>query len=394
MLPVIFLTACGDDEGPDPIVPSNGQSKTENVEPAGQSMQIRFNAADVWTAHVEYAEDTSSRSADEWITLQQTSGPAGDCTLNYSVESNRTGVQRQADIVILCQGASCDFTIIQDPDETPLPEEELAVHVKIKNYGAWTDSREYIGESECTFYYNQDGTPSGFMFKEQEENEMEPSVPASRLTEYVDILTEGRITFNGNEVTCNIRTTEKSSLNSTVKTETSEHHAVLSNGRVVSGWYKYDDEDKVTYELSYNDLGQLVKSVGHEDIDTYTHNVEWTDGNISRIKLGGIATANFTSGSQKNLHTSFDVNMLWNDDNEVLDFAVGDCTRIWSIFGMTGTHSKKIFENVTDDNLGHSDYKITVEKNTAQETKAVVTDSKSLPYEIYEYEITYPSSLK
>ena len=95
------FASCSDDGKDDgnKIVPSEGQSQTETVDAIGQDMQLWFYATDSWTAHVEYTRASTTREDSDWITLHQTSGMAGECSISYTVADNATGSRRQADIV-------------------------------------------------------------------------------------------------------------------------------------------------------------------------------------------------------------------------------------------------------------------------------------------------------
>lgn len=394
-IPLLFIsTACGnndDDPETDPITLIEGQTQTVTVPAIGENQTLQFHASEPWTAHVEYTR-SSARSDEEWIILNQTSGEPGDSYVSYSIEDNATGKQRQADIVILCSGESYTFTIIQKPDENPSPDVDMTVHVKVHSYVVYGNNREEDGESEYHFYFNPDGSPRGFMFKSRDEVVDSPAGPTRS---WVDNLTEGVIRYEGNEISCTEVLTMTDN-NGNVSTEKSEHHAVLSDGRVVSGWYQYDNEDKVSYELTYNALGQLIRSTQKDNDETNVHDVDWNNDNMRGIFWDSRGSASFTPGQEENLHSSFDLNMLWIQDFEMLDFAFGDCSRIWSIFGLTGKPSRNIFHNADENVFGDtSTYTIDVVKNTKIQTKAIVTFmNNSGTQNVDEYEITYPSSLK
>lgn len=281
-IPLFFIaTACGnndDDPEADPITPIDGQTQTVTVPAIGENQTLQFHASEPWTAHVEYT-NSSLRSVEEWIILNQTSGEPGDSYVSYSIEDNATGKQRQANIVILCSGESYTFTIIQKPDESPSPDVDMTVHVKVHSYVVYGDNREEDGESEYHFYYNADGSPRGFMFKTRDEVVDSPAGPTRS---WVDNLTEGVIRFEGNEISCTEVLTMTDN-NGNVSTEKSEHHAVLRDGRVVSSWYQYDNEDKASYELTYNALGQLIRSIQKDNDETNVHDVDWDNDNMRSI---------------------------------------------------------------------------------------------------------------
>ena len=413
MLTIMASFASCSDDGKDDdgnkIVPSEGQSQTETVDAIGQDMQLWFYATDSWTAHVEYTRASTTREDSDWITLHQTSGMAGECSISYTVADNATGSRRQADIVILCSDVSYAFTIIQEADEIPSTEEEMTVKVKVKSYLNYGDRREFDGETEYRFYFNSDGQPTGFMCKSRDEIVFVPDAPSESKRKvstrddignqdhelYVDNVTEGKIRYNGNEVSCTEVLT-MTYYNGNVETEKNEHHAVMRDGRIVSGWYQYDNEDKVSYELTYNALGQMIRSTQKDNRETNVHDVDWNGDNMQVITWDSRGLASFSAGTEKNLHSVFDVNMFWIQESEMLDFAFGDCSRIWSLFGMTGKTSANIFKHVDETVFGDpTKYTIDILKNTMLQTKAIVTliGNSGIQYE-HEYEITYPSSLK
>ena len=118
-LPMMWLTACSEDEGketpepvPEPDQPAIVIPDTENTAPvmeqAGGTTALRFTASAAWTAEA----NAITRAAD-WISVQPTHGEAGDVTLTITTQPNNTYDERNAAIVITCGKEQKTLTVSQ-----------------------------------------------------------------------------------------------------------------------------------------------------------------------------------------------------------------------------------------------------------------------------------------
>lgn len=114
----LLLAACSDENKesssptPEPDEPSIVIPDTEDTAPVldqqGGTATVSFTAAADWTA-----EATAITRALDWVSVQPTSGTAGDVTLTITTQPNDTYDERNAAIVLTCAGERTTFTVSQ-----------------------------------------------------------------------------------------------------------------------------------------------------------------------------------------------------------------------------------------------------------------------------------------
>ena len=114
----LLLAACSDENKesssptPEPDEPSIVIPDTEDTAPVleqqGGTATVSFTAAADWTA-----EATAVTRALDWVSVQPTSGTAGDVTLTITTQPNDTYDERNAAIVLTCAGERTTFTVSQ-----------------------------------------------------------------------------------------------------------------------------------------------------------------------------------------------------------------------------------------------------------------------------------------
>jgi hypothetical protein len=117
MLACTSLPSCGDDEH-GKIELSKGESSKVTVAANTSSGSINFTAAAPWSAYTS----TQSRSSDsvDWIHLDTTGGSAGEVSLTFTLDSNTTGSNRTAYIIIVCDDETLTITITQTTETDAL----------------------------------------------------------------------------------------------------------------------------------------------------------------------------------------------------------------------------------------------------------------------------------
>ena len=96
-----------------PIVVASGTDLNPVISVEGGSTQIRFTANDSWTVSI-----VETKSVD-WISVDKTSGGAGDITLNVTVSPNDTYDSRKAALQIKSGSTVVSIEFTQEKAETP-----------------------------------------------------------------------------------------------------------------------------------------------------------------------------------------------------------------------------------------------------------------------------------
>ena len=114
----LLLAACSDENKEsssptsEPDEPSIVIPDTEDTAPVleqqGGTATVSFTAVADWTA-----EATAVTRALDWVSVQPTSGTAGDVTLTITTQPNDTYDERNAAIVLTCAGERTTFTVSQ-----------------------------------------------------------------------------------------------------------------------------------------------------------------------------------------------------------------------------------------------------------------------------------------
>ena len=121
----LLLAACSDENKesssptPEPDEPSIVIPDTEDTAPVldqqGGTATVSFTAAADWTA-----EATAITRALDWVSVQPTSGTAGDVTLTITTQPNDTYDERNAAIVLTCAGQQTTLTVTQKQQDALL----------------------------------------------------------------------------------------------------------------------------------------------------------------------------------------------------------------------------------------------------------------------------------
>jgi hypothetical protein len=160
-------------------------------------------------------------------------------------------------------------------------------------------------------------------------------------------------------------------------TGSSQHYAQLKDGRAVKGWYKWEDEDKVDWEATYDNAGYLASTKNNDGTSTWdTYTYSWKDGCIEKI----VWTANkrvvltYAFPDLENLHSTFDLNWVITPDIECYCFAAGDDTRMFAATGLMGNQSSLLLTAITEytsDSDTYS-YRMNYEENSLDRTVVTV----------------------
>ncbi|MCD8103158.1 MAG: hypothetical protein LUE26_11425 [Alistipes sp.] len=97
----------GNDGGAGIVIDDGQKQQALYADQTGGS--IKFTAADSWTASVEAA----TRAGADWLTLDKTSGSAGEATIGYTLGLNTTAEDRTASIAVASGGETTRISVTQ-----------------------------------------------------------------------------------------------------------------------------------------------------------------------------------------------------------------------------------------------------------------------------------------
>lgn len=120
------MASCSSDDEPGKIELSKGHSSNVSMYANQTNGEINFTAASSWSAWTS----TSSRASDDidWITLNTTSGSAGEVSLTFTLDYNNTGSSRTAYIIIVCEDEQISIKITQTTEEDENGDEPSTQH--------------------------------------------------------------------------------------------------------------------------------------------------------------------------------------------------------------------------------------------------------------------------
>jgi hypothetical protein len=389
MLAFTSLTSCSDDDNESgKIELSKGESTQVSVAANTSSGSIKFTAAAPWSAYTS----AQSRSSDgvDWIHLNTTSGSAGEVTLTFTLDSNNTGSNRTAYIIIVCDGETLTITITQttetDPDEEEGDEPQQTndggvIKINVQSY--YNGANGYVADSYYSTYSFEyrSGRPYRMVSESRDDIDPGPNPPADHDSYCINHETTD---FSWGSDLQSVKVTMQNNVTyypseRTEIEDKSEHYAEFKDGRAVKGWYKWDDEDRADWEATYDNAGYLASTKNNDGTSTWdTYTYSWKDGCVEKI----VWTANkrvvftYADPSLKNLHSTFDLNWVLPTDFEYYDFAAGDVTKVFAITGLMGTPSSLLLTAITEytsDNRTYS-YRMTYKENTANRTVVTVMD--------------------
>jgi hypothetical protein len=388
MLACASLTSCSDDE-PGKIELSKGESSKVTVAANTSSGSINFTAAAPWSAYTS----AQSRSSDgvDWIHLDTTNGSAGEVSLTFTLDSNTTGSNRTAYIIIVCEDETLTITITQttetDPDEGDYDEPQLSgsggsIVIMVQSY--YNGANGYVSDSYFSRYSFEylGGRPYRMESESRDDLATTPDAPADHDSYCINHETTE---FSWGSDSQSVKVTMQNNVTyypseRTEIEDRSEHYAEFKDGRAVKGWYKWDDEDnRADWEATYDNAGYLASTKNNDGTsswDTYTYS--WKDGCLEKI----VWTANkrvvftYADSGLKNLHSTFDLNWVLPPDLECYDFAAGDVTKVFAGTGLMGNPSGLLLTAITEytgDNHTYS-YRMNYKENTLDRTVVTVME--------------------
>lgn len=354
LLAAVSLTACDKgDETPSTITGYDPDqlNQTLYADQTSGSGNFTFTAAESWTTQVKNV--TRSAAADTWITLDPAQGGAGTVHMKIILSPNLTGVDRKAEIVIVCGDTTLTITVEQkgtteSGGEEPQPTARKIVRIDVES--AYTN--DYSGEEYTTFRYEEE------MLVEIITTETESYKGALQHT-WITTTSIDEVVQPGGGPAISVTTEE--SVDGKAARMLVEAVAQLENGRVTSCTREGVDYDKSDageawsdrFTLSYDAAGYLTGCVrvekGENDEDNFYST--WLGGNYTKVAWGGgsgLDEAVYGNTAYKN-NANLDLNAYFVLDSEGFDFSFGAQDKIFALCGYTGKRSANLATRVTEN---------------------------------------------
>lgn len=378
----IIMGACSSsDDEPRKIELAKDQSANMRV-PANQySGEIKFIASAAWSAWTS----TDSRGVDdvEWIHLNDKNGSAGSNTLSFTLDNN-TGEDRTAYIVIVCEDSKVSVTITQTTEDDPDNYEGNIGMVDIVCESYQNNAGQGYVLDKTTFYKIEfaKGLPVKMVSEWRDDIDTNPNQKDQDT--YCMNVESAYFKWNGNNVLVDMSTDVIYYPSKRHETEdASQHYAEFDTDgarHMKKGWYRWmEDPIQSDWTASYNADGYLLNTKNNDassEWNTYTYT--WENGSIKSISGtdGRRVTFTYADPSLLNLHREFDINWVLPKELECYDFAAGDITKMFTVFGLMGNPSKLLITEVTeyeDDDKTTYSYRMTYKENTYDKTVVRVT---------------------
>lgn len=382
---VCALSACSSsDDEPDKIIFPKDQPTSINI-PANQNSEvIHFTASAAWSAWTS----TESRDVNDvdWIHLETTHGSAGDAYLNFTLEYNNSGETRTAYIIITCEDTRIVITVTQTTEDDPDVPNTIGsgvVEIKVDRYEeASGQGFTFDGTTEYVLHY-ESIYPTGMTARWRDDMVSYPGAPADHDSYCLNMETTtfnwGNSPIDATDVTVNMVNEMTYYPSKRKEYESSQHYAEIKNGRVVKGWYRWDEDyNKSNWEASYDKNGYLVSSKNDDgDLPQVwdTHIFTWENGSLKKITCTSdrVITITYADPSLKNLHSSFDLNWVLPTELECYDFAAGDITKVFASTGLMGKTSNLLITAIEEyDGKDTYSYRMTYKENTKDKTVVTV----------------------
>jgi len=329
----MFATACDEPESEDYELKfiSVPAQTTLDAGATSLSQGITFRASSDWSAYAELdaltvnsAKNPNFDFTEVWISVSPESGKAGDNTIEVSLLPNTWGIERSANIIILCQDEKLTLHIVQKAENSgddPVPDKLQIRRITVSSYG--------------------DNVSMDFQYDEQGR------IVAVKSADGNDTC-EGVLKYTPNSVEYTLTYTEEG------ERYTERSVAALdAQGRIEKiDWYEDGVYDQ-TLNLSYDNLGFLTTRTMVKEQEEDTVKLEWTNGCITSYDWSYkyFSTINGETGTMTYTRypatTNLDLNWLLYQTEGLAFIASGDddfC--LYQIQGLCGNRSEYYIDNM------------------------------------------------
>lgn len=397
LVSVMLAVACSDKDDDDPgkLDPLPGQSTSVTYAANTGSGSVEFVAASNWSAWTD-SDPTRSPGDVEWIEIHNPNGGAGEVNLNFSLERNRSGQERTAYIVVVCEDDRMEFRITQSAvDDADDPTQSVYGRIVIEQirYAEGAGGMVPDGELHTELIY-ADG-----LLREMSTSYRD-DVDYGADEDYCETVETTGFDYSiAGKVSAMIRIESTYYPSGRKEIEVSEHSLDLKDSRGVSGFYRWTGEPDIHFEMTYDSAGYLKQSRNDDGGNEWTtYGFAWSGGNLQSISGDGSKVELvYADSSLLNRIPVFDLNWVFPTDLEAYDFAAGDITRIWAVAGLLGKTSRNLATSITEtDKYGTKRaYRMTYRENTLEKTVVRVESFSDNQLNSYsDWEIKYYGTLE
>lgn len=382
---LVAMTACSSDDDPKKIELADGTPAKLNLTANQTNGVVNFTASASWSAWTAKTTNGGPEEVD-WLTIGESRGSAGTASITITLEPNKTGKSRTAYIVIICE----DEKIVIEITQTV--EDDLASgHIKIictANYGEGIPTETTV----TTVEYGIDNRPI------QMKSAWRENYTSISGVGYRDIVRTYDFVWGENSVTINGSDVETDHSGNVVQGEKSHHVAKIEGKRVVSGSYSWDNERPSLWTASYDSNGHLLTTKNQDGKTVWdSYSLTWDNYLLKKIETsyGGVVNLAYSDESLRNHHRTFDLNWVLPQDMEHYDFAAGDVTRHFAVFGFMGEQSPLLATEISESDSGGTRSCRMIYKENSMERTVVRVEyyNNGRQSYSYEYEINYVNVL-
>ena len=248
VLTAALLLSCEEKEP----VPVSIDSQPSQIAAEGGSTSFTVTAPGTWTAAVQPASDGTAAA---WLTIDPASGEAGEHTVTLTAEANTAEEERTATVIVTSGSSSATVSVSQAgataQDEPEEPEEP--------------DTPDHTGLVKSVEFSHSEGEYSwAYLFNFEYDD-------LNRVSIVLTTMEDGDVAGYSNKFTYNE--------DGTAILER-DLYAVYGEGLEILSTYP----DKTSYDMSYNDQGQLIAIKDNIYQSSEMSNIfEWSNGD--NVKL-------------------------------------------------------------------------------------------------------------
>lgn len=333
-LAVIFISCSDNNDDPQTITISKDQLN-QTVYADNTEKGITFTATEAWRTEVDYTGTKATEAAEQWVTLDPSSGGAGEVTIKVTLSVNRTGADRIAKVRIVCGGTTITIVIEQkgETEEGKIPDagtyDKLVSKIDVTNTNIW-QTGSVTSNTEWSFAYDNQ----------------------NRITFYKEYSTvdgglSSEFAYSGNTIT----SVETIYDNNAIE-EIRSTYILNAEGNIVEWSDNYtemgkpfNNKGKITYKDGYFASSETTYS-GGSDYSDYSDYAIWENGNL--VKAADSDNRYYTLIEYGNIRNDYNIDFNYLlAESEWLDCLAFE-GRGMKPFGYFGKRSAYLISKETD----------------------------------------------
>lgn len=330
-LAVIFISCSDNNDDPQTITISKDQLN-QTVYADNTEKGITFTATEAWRTEVDYTGTKATEAAEQWVTLDPSSGGAGEVTIKVTLSVNRTGADRIAKVRIVCGGTTITIVIEQkgETEEGKIPDagtyDKLVSKIDVTNTNIW-QTGSVTSNTEWSFAYDNQ----------------------NRITFYKEYSTvdgglSSEFAYSGNTITSVETIYDNNAIEEIRSTYilNAEGNIVEWSNNYIEMGKPFNNKGKITYKDGYFSSSVITYSGG----DEYSDYVIWENGNL--VKAADSDNRYYTLIEYGNIRNDYNIDFNYLlAESEWLDCLAFE-GRGMKPFGYFGKRSAYLISKETD----------------------------------------------